>query len=101
MVKLIQLEFCDGKLVEELDFQVVVLIPKGDGYLHGIDVAEVIWNANPIIMGSSIGKAIVFSKCATQTPSQPWHRDGLIRRKDPTASDCNFRRYPVQDIPKY
>ena len=50
MVDIVQLVFQDRVIVEEVDWQVVVLIPKGVGYYRVIGIMEVIWKSVVVIL---------------------------------------------------
>ena len=50
VVELVQLEFQDRVVVEEADWQAVVLIPKTGGDYRGIGLVEVIWKAVAVIL---------------------------------------------------
>ena len=41
-------------------WQAVIVLPKGSGDFHGIELVEVIWKTVSVILGNRLGKAIEF-----------------------------------------
>ena len=52
VVELVQTNFRDGVLVEEANWQAVVLIPKGGGEYPCIGIVEVVCKASAVILNS-------------------------------------------------
>ena len=47
VVEIVQTAFWDGEMTEEVPWQAVVLIPKGEGDYRGIGLVEVMWKVWP------------------------------------------------------
>ena len=59
MVPLVHALFCDGNLSEEVMWQTLVLIPKGDGgYFRGIDLVDILWKTTTCIINQILTLAI-------------------------------------------
>ena len=50
MVRIIQLEFEEGELPEELNWEMMVIILKGKGEYRGIRIVEVAWKVCAVVL---------------------------------------------------
>ena len=60
VVELIKTSFWEGELVEEADWQAVVLISKGGGDYHGIGLMEVMWKVVAVILNFCFTASITY-----------------------------------------
>ena len=61
VASIVQTSFCYGKMAEELMWQMVVLIPKGQrGDFRGIGLVEVIWKTMSSLLKRRLTAAIMF-----------------------------------------
>ena len=54
------MSFWGGVLAEEATWQAVVLIPKVEGYYHGICLVEVMWKAVEVILNHRFTASITY-----------------------------------------
>ena len=58
VVDIAQAAFYNDKLANEFTWKALVLMPKGVGEFHIIDLVDILWKAISIIMDKFLGKAI-------------------------------------------